>query len=117
MKYFFIALLTLTTSIAAFAQKNDSTIVQKAKTEQSKKTEEPKKKNWSKIDLSHRANDHFMIQIGYDNWVGTPDTIHIAGFNRSFNFYFMLDFPFKTDPRLSVGAGLGIGSSNIFFKN
>ncbi|MBS1917829.1 MAG: outer membrane beta-barrel protein [Bacteroidetes bacterium] len=117
MKYFFIALLTLLTGTAAFAQKNDSSIVQKPKTEQSKKTEEPKKKNWSKIDLSHRANDHFMVQIGYDNWAGTPDTIHIGGFNRSFNFYFMLDFPFKTDPRLSVGAGLGIGSSNIFFKN
>jgi hypothetical protein len=27
----------------------------------------------------------------------------------------MFDFPFKTDPRLSIGAGLGIGASNIFF--
>jgi hypothetical protein len=27
----------------------------------------------------------------------------------------MLDFPFKSDQRLSLGAGLGIGSSNIFF--
>jgi len=58
-----------------------------------------------------------MFQLGYDNWAGAPDSIHIQGFNRSANFYFMFDFPFKTDPRLSIGAGLGIGSSNIFFHN
>jgi hypothetical protein len=27
----------------------------------------------------------------------------------------MFDFPFKTDPRFSVGAGVGVGSSNIYF--
>jgi len=58
-----------------------------------------------------------MFQLGYDNWLGAPDSVHIQGFNRSANFYFMFDFPFKTDPRLSIGAGLGIGSSNIFFHN
>ena len=29
----------------------------------------------------------------------------------------MMDFPFKTNPRFSVGLGLGIGSSNIKFDN
>ena len=29
--------------------------------------------------------------------------------------YFIADFPFKTDARFSVGAGIGIGSSNIYF--
>ena len=62
-----------------------------------------------------RPADHFMFQLAYDNWANTPDSIHIQGLNRSANFYFMLDFPFKTDPRFSIGAGLGIGSSNIFF--
>jgi hypothetical protein len=56
-----------------------------------------------------------MFQLAYDNWLGVPDSIHIQGFNRSANFYFMFDFPFKSDERLSLGAGLGIGSSNIFF--
>ena len=56
-----------------------------------------------------------MFQLAYDNWANVPDSIHIQGLNRSANFYFMLDFPFKTDPRFSIGAGLGIGSSNIFF--
>lgn len=94
----------------AFAQKKDSTVSNASVAPSTKK-------DWSKIDLSHRANDHFMAQIGYDNWAGTSDTLRITGFSRSFNFYFLFDFPFKTDPRFSVGAGLGIGCSNIFFKN
>lgn len=75
------------------------------------------KKSWKKIDLSNRANDHFMLQYGADGWGGTPDSINTSGFSRHFNFYFMLDKPFKTNPHLSIGYGLGIGSSNIFFKN
>jgi len=75
------------------------------------------KKNWKKIDLSNRANDHFMIQYGADGWGGMPDSANPSGFSRHFNFYFMLDKPFKTNPHMSIGYGLGIGSSNIFFKN
>ena len=75
----------------------------------------PVKKDWKKIDLSNRSNDHFMIQYGFDKWAGTPDSINPKGFSRFFNAYIMLDKPFKTNPKLSVGLGLGIGSSNIFF--
>ncbi|MBS1946427.1 MAG: outer membrane beta-barrel protein [Bacteroidetes bacterium] len=100
---FLIAALTIFTS--AFSQEKDSVI------------SKPKKKDWSKIDLSHRANDHFMAQIGYAGWSGVPDTLSTGGLSRSFNFYFLYDFPFKSDPRFSVGAGVGIGSANIFFKN
>ncbi|MEO7312715.1 MAG: outer membrane beta-barrel protein [Chitinophagaceae bacterium] len=75
------------------------------------------KRDWSKIDLSSRANDHFMIQFGADGWSGAPDSIRTKGFSRHFNMYFMLDKPFKTDPRFSVGFGVGIGSSNIFLNN
>jgi hypothetical protein len=103
MKKIFASAFVLLATITAFAQ-TDST------------TQKSKKKDWSKVNLGHRANDHFMMQFAYDNWAGTPDTIQTTGFSRSFNFYFMMDFPFKTDPRLSVGAGLGIGSSNIFFN-
>lgn len=88
--------------IAAFAQNDPS-------------TGGKKKKDWSKINLSNRANDHFMVQVGYDAWAGKPDSIKTKGFSRSLNIYFMFDFPFKTDPRFSVGVGAGIGSSNIFF--
>lgn len=30
--------------------------------------------------------------------------------------YLMFDFPFKTNPRLSVAIGPGIGTDNLFFK-
>jgi len=74
-----------------------------------------KKKDWSKISLNNRANDHFMVQLGYDGWAQVPDTIHIKGFSHSVNIYLMLDFPFKSDPRFSAGLGLGIASSSIKF--
>lgn len=79
--------------------------------------EDQKKTDWSKIDLSNRANDHFMMQYGYDGWAGTDDSTQPSGFSRHFNFYFMYDKPFKTNPHYSIGIGLGLGSTNIFFKN
>jgi hypothetical protein len=94
------------------AQAQDSTATKPT----TKKTKEPKK-DWSKVTISDRANDHFMIQTGYDGWVNTPDSIQTTGFSRHLNIYVMLDKPFKTDPRWSVGLGVGIGSSNIFFEN
>src|SRR4051794_27751389 len=76
----------------------------------------PQKKSPKKFDLSNRSNDHLIFQYGFDNWTGTNDTINPQGFSRFFNAYVMLDKPFKTNPKMSVGLGLGIGSSNIFFK-
>lgn len=75
------------------------------------------KTDWKKIDLSNRANDHFMIQYGYDGWVNAPDSASPGGFSRHFNAYIMLDKPFKSNPRYSIGLGLGFGSSNIFFND
>lgn len=116
MKKHFVTAIAFLATTAAFAQKKDSvttSIVKPATSPAS--TANSGKKDWSKVSLGRRANDHFMFQFGYDNWAQAPDSIHISGWNRSANFYFMFDFPFKTDPRFSVGAGLGIGSSNIFF--
>jgi hypothetical protein len=75
----------------------------------------PKRKK-EPINLSGRANDHFMIQLGVTNWSGIPDSISTKGFSKSFNFYFMFDFPFKTNPRLSVAFGPGISSDHIIFN-
>jgi hypothetical protein len=98
-------LITLSLALAfvfpLFAQ--DSTIAAK-----------PKKKDWSKVNLSNRPNDHFMIQIGYNGWASRPDTIQTKGIPRSFNMYFMFDFPFKTSPRFSVGLGVGLGTDNFY---
>jgi hypothetical protein len=76
------------------------------------------KKDWSKIDLSNRPGDHLMIQLSTDYWTGAPDSIknHIGGLSRGGNIYFMIDKPFKSNPRLSIAFGAGVGTSNIYFK-
>lgn len=76
----------------------------------------PVKKKKEPVDLSGRANDHFMIQLGYTGWAGAPDSINTSGFSKSFNVYFMFDFPFKTNPKLSMAFGPGISSDHIIFK-
>jgi hypothetical protein len=76
-------------------------------------TDVPRKK--PTINLQGRANDHFMLQLGYAGWAGAPDSINTGGFSKSFNVYFMFDFPFKTNPKLSIGLGPGISSDHIQF--
>jgi hypothetical protein len=73
-------------------------------------------KKWDAIDLSNRSGDHFMVQFGFDKWSGTNDSVNPQGFSRHFNIYFMLDKPFRNNPKFSVGIGAGFGSSNMFFK-
>ncbi|MCW3118453.1 MAG: hypothetical protein JWM28_2535 [Chitinophagaceae bacterium] len=74
------------------------------------------KKKKPVIDLSGRSNDHFLIQLGYAGWNGKPAGINTTGLPRSFNMYFMLDFPFKTTPKFSAAIGAGIGTDHIFFS-
>lgn len=71
---------------------------------------------WQNIDLSNRSNDHLMIQYGFDKWSGSNDSTTPSGFSRHFNMYFMLDKPFKNSPKFSVGLGVGVASSNMFFE-
>lgn len=73
-----------------------------------------KKKDWSSLDLS--SKDHLLIQFGGYSWSQKPDSINTGGFSRTFNMYFMFDYPFKTNPHFSVGLGVGIGSDNLFLK-
>ena len=93
------------------------TAVSFAQTDSLANTTATKKKFLNKLDLTNRPNDHFMVQYGYDSWGSVPDSITTKGFSRHFNIYVMIDKPIKDSRHLSVGLGLGIGSSNIFFKN
>src|SRR6218665_740384 len=79
---------------------------------------EPPKKDKKKpvINLAGRANDHFMLQLGYTGWAGKPDSINTSGWSKSVNVYFMFDFPFKTNPKLSMAFGPGIASDHMKFK-
>ena len=75
-----------------------------------------KRKQFANVDLSHRGADHFMIQFGGMGLAGATGEYTTHGFSREFNFSFMLDKPFKTDPHYSLGFGLGYSSSNLFFN-
>ena len=84
---------------------------------QSDSTKTGKKKiTYASLNLKNRANDHFLIEFSYDNWVGKTDSMNTTGFSRGFAFYFMYDLPFKSDPHFSVGVGIGVDASNIFFS-
>jgi len=69
--------------------------------------------------FTNRTGDHFMLQLTSDHWAGTPDSIknRIKGFARGTNVYVMLDQRFKSSPQWSVAFGLGVGTSNMYFKN
>jgi Outer membrane protein beta-barrel domain len=131
MKKFFITALVFLATTAAFAQRHSKSAQNPTPTQAKDTTSAltkalqnappppppPKKgRDWSKIDLSKRPADHFMFELGYDNWANKPDSANIQGFNHSLNFYFMFDFPFQTDKRLSMGVGIGLGSSQIYFN-
>jgi Outer membrane protein beta-barrel domain len=76
------------------------------------------KKPEKKYDFSTRSGDHLMLQVSSDHWMNVPDSIsnRIKGLSRGLNLYFMLDKPFKGNPKMSVAFGLGVSTSNIFFK-
>ena len=114
----FLSLVVVFTAQAQLFKKKDKDSVEVKKTIKTKvvKAETPKK-DWSNINLTNRAADHFMIQMGSDNWTSRPDSVKLGGgFSRHFNFYLMLDKPFKTNPHFSLAYGIGIGSSNMFFE-
>ncbi|GAO42766.1 outer membrane beta-barrel protein [Flavihumibacter petaseus] len=115
MRKFLVAMTGILLAMAVQAQTDTTSTVPGLIGPSTSSPKKSKKKDWSKVSIAGRANDHFMIQMGYDGWGGKPDDIRTKGFSRFLNMYLMLDFPFKSDPRFSVGLGAGIGSSNIYF--
>jgi hypothetical protein len=77
--------------------------------------EQPTSESKKQFNLKNRANDHFLFQIGYLSWAKVPDTIHTKGFPTTINLYFMFDFPFRSNQRMSVGIGAGLASDNMYF--
>ena len=67
------------------------------------------------FNLANRASDHFVVQLSADKLLGMPDSIdsHIKGLSRGLNIYAMLDKPFKSNPKLSIALGVGIGSALV----
>ena len=69
-------------------------------------------------NMRKRAADHVMLQLSSDTWLNMPDSIkrYKSGLSRGFNAAFMINRPFKSDPRFSLAFGLGVSNSNIFFQ-
>jgi len=99
MKKILLAVITCLLVTSLFAQDTLSVVPRKKPT----------------IDLSNRAKDHFMIQLGSFGWSGRPDSIKTKGLSHSLNFYFLFDFPFKSNPHFSAAIGAGIGSDQLYF--
>jgi len=97
MRKLSVIVLVLITSLPAFSQ-----------TAKEKKNKE----------ILNRSGDHIMIQLSSDHWTGAPDSVssHIKGFARGLNAYVMYDKKFRADPRFSIAGGLGVSTSNIYFK-
>lgn len=75
------------------------------------------KLNIQQLAMANRSKDHLLIQVGIDNWANKNDSIRTTGLSRSFSMYLMFDFPFKTNPHLSIGIGAGVSTSNMYFKD
>lgn len=92
---------------------------QNTKTDNTSSTSTSSKTDLKKtaVDLTNRANDHFMIQLGYENWSGADIIYGPKGFSRYFNMYFMFDNPSKSNPHISWAYGLGLNTNNYFFKD
>ncbi len=93
MKKLFVIALAFLATTAAFAQK-DTTAAQKDTTApkpvptptmmsntaikhpaSTSSAAKPAPKDWSKVSLANRANDHLMVNFGYEAWAGRPDTV------------------------------------------
>jgi hypothetical protein len=68
--------------------------------------------------MTERAAGHFMFELGTNIWSGAVDSVskYIKNFNRSANVYVMYNKQFKNSPKFSIAGGVGIGTSNIYFK-
>ncbi|MNS55701.1 hypothetical protein D3C72_885430 [compost metagenome] len=97
-KIFGTILLGLMGSMSVFAQDNT--------------TETPTEKK----NIRKPSQDHIMIQLSHDRWAGAPDSVNTGGLGRGVSVYLCYDFPIKKS-NFSFGAGVGITSNNIYFKN
>lgn len=62
------------------------------------------------------SRDFLMMQLTYEGWGKKPDSIKLGSLNRGFNMYLCYDFPLAKS-NFSFAAGVGIGTSNIYFDN
>lgn len=70
----------------------------------------------TKQEVSKPARDFITLSFHYDTWLNTPEEINITGFGRGFSGHISYDFPIN-ESHFSFAPGIGISTSNIYFKN
>ena len=75
-----------------------------------------KEENKNTTKVTKPSRDFVMLQFTYEGWANKPDSINLGSLNRGFNAYLCYDFPIAKS-NFSFAAGVGIGTSNIYFDN
>lgn len=75
-----------------------------------------KQDNKKVTGIEKASRDYFMFQLTYENWNNRPDSVKVGGFGRGINAYICYDWPIGKS-NFSFAAGIGIGTSNIYFNN
>lgn len=70
----------------------------------------------AKTGIEKPSRDFVMLQLTYEDWAKTPDSIKKGSFGRGFNAYLCYDWPIQKS-HFSFAAGIGVGTSNIYFNN
>jgi hypothetical protein len=69
-----------------------------------------------RAQLRTAPSDHFMMQVGYNNWINKPDSVNTKTLGYVFNLYVCYNFPIKKT-RLSFAAGIGLNNQVVYLKN
>ena len=67
-------------------------------------------------EITKPSRDFIMLQFTYEGWANKPDSIKTGGIGRGFNGYLCYDFPIQKS-NFSFAAGVGVGTSNIYFDD
>lgn len=79
-------------------------------------TTSKKKNNLAHSILGDHSDDHFMFQLGYDDFLNKHDSVSLKGIGRGFNAYFMKAFHFKNSKNFAFSLGLGFGTDNYYLN-
>ncbi|HEY0262469.1 MAG TPA: porin family protein [Chitinophagales bacterium] len=109
MKRILSAALLLVISLAAFAQKKDTTFIS------GPFIKDPTSKQYSKRFMK-QSKDRLVLDLNATNWIQNDPSLKTKAYSRGFNFYFMWDFQIKHS-FFSIAPGLGVSQTNVYTRS
>ena len=64
-------------------------------------------------DNTPGGSDRLVLELNWNGWMDSPDSIDVQWYSRGINMYFMYDLKFGKSP-ISIAPGLGFGVDNIY---